>query len=172
LFRRETEEHATRRPADIRRQVFDTFLQGVFEGGLFLSRNMPREDVCLRGVSALRFPDFYATERTGGAVFEGLKRAKLMNSGGFLGFLLSLFGPFRHPLYSMYRDVAKTKNRPYMAALACRPAPTHTPKKKVRKFNNNDRPTVFFGAGFFLRLSLTYGATRVQPARVSHPSRC
>ena len=50
---------------------------------------MPREDVCLRvfrrgGFRVLlidRIGD-RGIERTGGAVFEGLKRAKLINSGG------------------------------------------------------------------------------------------
>ena len=40
-------------------QVFEAFLQGFFEG-----------------VSAIRFPDYRATERTGGVVFEGLKKGK------------------------------------------------------------------------------------------------
>ena len=47
-------------------RVFEAFLQGVFEG-----------------LSALRFPDYHATEPTGGAVFECQKRGKLMISGGF-----------------------------------------------------------------------------------------
>ena len=55
-----------RRPADIKRQVFEIFPEPVFEE-----------------LSALRFLNYRGTEHARVAVFECLKRGKMMNSGGF-----------------------------------------------------------------------------------------